>query len=86
MFPVTFPEQNSKLGKGGCLDLSKKKEKVEKTIYIEWDTECDLCKFREECLENLIECTNEFDTRQHFVRGLGVGCKKLSRLREVHGL
>lgn len=56
-------------------DLFKKKKKVEKS-YIERDTECDLCEYRDECIGNLIECTTLSDTRQHFTRCLVADCKK----------
>lgn len=54
----------------------KRKTEEQKPIHEEHDTECDLCKYRDECLENLLECTASSDTRKHFIRGLGAECKK----------
>lgn len=56
----------------------KRKTEEQKHTYEEYDTECDLCNCREECYEKdfLLDCTICADSRSHYIRGLGVECKK----------
>lgn len=44
----------------------------------EEDTECDKCEHLSECMERsvVIDVTHGEDSRQHFVCGIGCGCKK----------
>jgi hypothetical protein len=63
------------------LDIIKRifrKKKTEYKPYIEHDTECDKCEFLEQCKDDgyVINCTTYYDSRQHFIRGLGSNCRK----------
>lgn len=55
-------------------------KKYRQRKYVETDTECDLCEFLEQCNENgyVLNCTTRYDDRQHFIKGRGFNCRKLS--------
>lgn len=44
----------------------------------EEDTECDKCEFLKQCNEDgcVINCTTRYDGKEHFIKGLGVICRK----------
>lgn len=59
----------------------RKTEETKSFEYVEKDTRCDKCEFFDECEGNgdLIEIARLGDTRRHFIRGMGCGCKLLER-------
>lgn len=52
-------------------------KKYRQRKYVETDTECDVCEYLYECMNNgnCIDCTSSRDTRQHFIFSK-LGCKK----------
>lgn len=51
--------------------------------YEEKDTKCDKCENLSECMKrgNVIDCTLSFDTRKHYI--VGIGCYCLKRDEEI---
>ncbi len=47
--------------------------------YVERDTKCDKCEFLSDCMEHseVINCTTELDSKQHYIIGFGSNCKKM---------
>ena len=54
--------------------IFKKKKKYIPQPYVEKDTRCDLCKYKDEC-EDKIDVTTLNDMRRHYIRSLGGSCK-----------
>lgn len=70
--------------------IFKRKRKKTKTefVYIEKNTECDVCKFLEKCKPKLINITTGYDTGEHYMKGLGFevfDCyRSIAILRELY--
>ena len=58
----------------GGLFGKRSKKSVGTGAYVERDTKCDLCDFKNSC--DLVEITRMYDNRQHFVPMRGFKCKK----------
>ena len=58
--------------------LFKKEKPYIPQPYVEKDTRCDLCKYKDEC-DAKICSTISLDTREHYIRGLGGECKAEKR-------
>ena len=52
--------------------------------YIERDTRCDKCDRLQECLKEdiLLDATTTYDSRKHYIRGMGAECKVDAELHE----
>ncbi len=59
------------------IDLSPHNPKYE--LIFEKDTECDKCELLSDCKENgcVFNVSTSMDSREHFVPGLRLSCKKI---------
>lgn len=62
--------------------LRKKKTKEVKS-HIERNTTCDNCEHLQTCIlsENVLDCTTNYDTKRHYIKGLGCKCIRDNELR-----
>ena len=60
-----------------CEDFKEYKPRKYKERY----TKCDKCKHLKECIKKceVIDCTREEDTRQHYIVGRGSTCKEVKQ-------